>query len=741
MDAFLGGRPCRPDPGLNPVPVFSFLLFPSCLTFPKKPRAIPSEPSIWTNPIVYLRGVGPQRAELLKKELGIFTFGDLLLHFPHRHIDKSEVRPIGSIAAETDYVQVRGVLGPLKLSGGKPSQRRLTSTLTDPTGTIDLIWFQGVTWIHRSLVPGARYLLYGRLSIFNGKSQISHPELDLVSGPDQAPKWALEPVYPSTEKLRSRGLGPRALGGLVAAVLEKLSDHDIAENLPAPILAEFRLISRRKALEQIHFPKTRPEFLAAERRLKFEELFLSQVRICRLKIRRHGSSRGFLFPKVGDLFNRFYKEKLPFQLTGAQKKVLREIRTDTASGHQMNRLLQGDVGSGKTIVALLSMLLAADNGFQSCLMAPTEILSRQHFSSINSLLGDLPVSIDLLTGNIKGKARKKVLEQIESGATRIMVGTHALIEQGVRFSNLALVIIDEQHRFGVAQRAGLWSKSALVPHVLVMTATPIPRTLAMTLYGDLDVSVMGELPAGRKPIRTIHCGEERRQAVLGFVREEVAKGGQAYIVYPMIEESEKSDYENLMKGWEEVQAFFTEPGFRISMVHGRQSPEDRRVQMEDFVQGRTRIMVATTVIEVGVDVPNATLMVIESAERFGLSQLHQLRGRVGRGGESATCILITGLSPGDPGMARIRVMEQTTDGFLIADKDLELRGPGDIEGTRQSGVLDFRIADIIQDKPMLETARRAALQLLTRDPDLRDPANAPLRSYLEGRKSAWSKIS
>ncbi|HUX84472.1 MAG TPA: DEAD/DEAH box helicase, partial [Chitinophagaceae bacterium] len=387
MDAFLGGRPCRPDPGLNPVPVFSFLLFPSCLTFPKKPRAIPSEPSIWTNPIVYLRGVGPQRAELLKKELGIFTFGDLLLHFPHRHIDKSEVRPIGSSAAETDYVQVRGVLGPLKLSGGKPSQRRLTSTLTDPTGTIDLIWFQGVTWIHRSLVPGARYLLYGRLSIFNGKSQISHPELDLVSGPDQAPKWALEPVYPSTEKLRSRGLGPRALGGLVAAVLEKLSDHDIAENLPAPILAEFRLISRRKALEQIHFPKTRPEFLAAERRLKFEELFLSQVRICRLKIRRHGSSRGFLFPKVGDLFNRFYKEKLPFQLTGAQKKVLREIRTDTASGHQMNRLLQGDVGSGKTIVALLSMLLAADNGFQSCLMAPTEILSRQHFSSINSLLG------------------------------------------------------------------------------------------------------------------------------------------------------------------------------------------------------------------------------------------------------------------------------------------------------------------------------------------------------------------
>ncbi len=690
---------------------------------------------------MYLRGVGPQRAELLKKELGIFTFGDLLLHFPHRHIDKSEVRPIGSIATETDYVQVRGLLGPLKLSGGKPAQRRLTSTLSDPTGTIDLIWFQGVNWIHRSLVPGARYLLYGRLSFFNGKAQIGHPELELVSGPEQAPKWALEPVYPCTEKLRSRGLGPRAIAGLVASVLEILSDHDIAENLPAAILEEFKLIGRRKAFLQIHFPKTAQEFLQAQRRLKFEELFLSQVRICRLKIRRHGSSRGFHFSKVGDLFNRFYREKLPFQLTGAQKKVLREIRTDTASGHQMNRLLQGDVGSGKTIVALLSMLLAVDNGYQACLMAPTEILSRQHFSSIRTLLGDLPVSIGLLTGNIKGKARKQVLEQIGSGATRIMVGTHALIEEGVRFHNLALVIIDEQHRFGVAQRAGLWSKSAQAPHVLVMTATPIPRTLSMTLYGDLDVSVMGELPAGRKPVRTLHCGEERRHAVLGFVKEEVAKGRQAYFVYPLIEESEKSDYENLMKGWEEVRAYFSGTGYGISMVHGRQTPEDRRAQMEDFVQGRARIMVATTVIEVGVDVSNATVMVIESAERFGLSQLHQLRGRVGRGGESSTCILVTRLSPGDPGLSRIRVMEQTNDGFLIADKDLEFRGPGDIEGTRQSGVLDFRIADISQDRLILEAARGAVIQLLTRDPDLREPGHASLRSYLEGRKSAWSKIS
>jgi ATP-dependent DNA helicase RecG len=651
------------------------------------------------------------------------------------------VHPVGSISADTDYIQLRGVLGSIRLAGERRSGKRLTAVLQDPTGTIDLIWFQGAQWIQKMLVDGGHYLVYGRVSNFNGKWQISHPEMDLMQGGGSESRPVLEPVYPSTEKLKSRNLGGRALGKLTRVLLDQLSTDDLAENLPASILTRYRLIARQKAFLQIHFPRNALEFQEAVRRLKFEELFLSQIRICRLKIQRLGNSRGFVFEKVGTLFHGFYSGHLPFTLTGAQKKVLREIRRDTASGHQMNRLIQGDVGSGKTIVALLSMLLAVDNGFQACLMAPTEILARQHMQSITSLLGDLPVPTGLLTGSIKGKARKKILEQVASGETLIIIGTHALVEEGVAFANLGLAIIDEQHRFGVAQRAGLWSKNEIPPHILVMTATPIPRTLAMTMYGDLDVSVIGELPPGRKPVRTLHCREEKRSAVLAFVKEEIDKGRQAYFVYPMIEESEKSDYENLMKGYGVVSSFFQDPGYRISMVHGRQAPEDRRQQMESFVTGNAQIIVATTVIEVGVDVANATVMVIESAERFGLSQLHQLRGRVGRGADSATCILITPLSRGDGRLARIRVMEQTTDGFIIADKDLELRGPGDIEGTRQSGELDFRLADLSKDRPTLEAARQAATELLQADPDLAHPSHAALRRFLEARKSPWSKIS
>lgn len=694
------------------------------------------------NPVEYLKGVGPQRGDLLKKELGIFTFRDLLGLFPYRHIDKSQVQPIGKIGGQAEYVQIAGTLTSLETVGEKRA-RRLVGVLQDASGEIELVWFAAISWVQKALKVQQKYLVYGRVSSFNGRLQIAHPEMEVLTAENATGMDFLEPVYPSTEKLKTKGLNGRAIAKLSHNLLAILSPKDIPENLPAALLEQFRLMPRFQAYQSIHFPSSEAVFYQAQRRLKFEELFLAQIRIARLRMRRHKESHGWVFDKVGDFFNEFYQQHLPFDLTGAQKRVVKEIRQDTLHGRQMNRLLQGDVGSGKTMVALLAMLLALDNGFQACLMAPTEILAQQHYENICGLLAKMPVEIALLTGNVKKKQRGEILQNISDGSLQILIGTHALIEKEVRFQNLGMAVIDEQHRFGVAQRAKLWEKNAHPPHVLVMTATPIPRTLAMTVYGDLDVSVIDELPPGRKPVLTVHRTEQHRPSVMDFIKAEVKKGRQAYIVYPLIEESEKLDYENLMGGYENVKAYFPEPHYYISMVHGRQTAEVRENNMQRFVRGECQIMVATTVIEVGVNVPNATVMVIESAERFGLSQLHQLRGRVGRGADHSYCILMTGNKLSNESRQRLRVMVQTNDGFAISEKDMELRGPGDIEGTRQSGVLDLKLADITKDKAMLEAARKAAEALLEQDPDLQQPEQAPLLRFLlsQRSKSLWSRIS
>ncbi|MBX6379702.1 MAG: ATP-dependent DNA helicase RecG [Thermoflavifilum aggregans] len=701
-----------------------------------------SATSIWSIPVEYIKGVGPQRAELLKKELRIFTGRDLLMLFPYRYYDRSEITPIARLTADQEYAQVKGVITQIHQTEGTrwSNTARLVAELHDDTGFVQLIWFNGWHWVKKSLLIGKTYLVFGRLSFFNGIPQIVHPELN---DPHQAQAgWAFEPVYPSTEKLRARGLNSRGIARIMAAFWEKIQENDIPENIPATVREAYQLMDRGKAFRAIHFPGSWHEVEAARRRLKFEELFLSQVRIAMLRNTHHHESKGWVFQQVGELFNSLYN-RLPFSLTEAQKRVIREIRRDTLSGHQMNRLLQGDVGSGKTIVALLVMLLAIDNGFQACLMAPTEILAQQHYHHITELLEGLPVEVALLTGNVRGQQRKQILEGIASGSIQLLIGTHALIEDTVQFARLGLAVIDEQHRFGVAQRAALWEKSEIPPHVLVMTATPIPRTLAMTVYGDLDVSVIDQLPPGRKKIITVHRTSDRRHLVMDFVKSQIRQGRQAYIVYPLIEESEKLDYENLMRGYEEVKAYFPEPEFRISMVHGQQSPEVRNTNMQRFVQGITHIMVATTVIEVGVHVPNASIMVIESAEKFGLSQLHQLRGRVGRGEHASYCILLTAPEIGKEAMERIRVMTQTDNGFLIAEKDLQLRGPGDIEGTRQSGVMEFKLADVVKDTDLLMQAREAALRLVEQDPLLMQPENQCLQNWLqqEHKKNNWSKIS
>jgi ATP-dependent DNA helicase RecG len=701
-----------------------------------------SHTAILSSPIEYLKGVGPQRGELLRKELNIHTFGDLLLYFPFRYVDRTKLDKIRSLNGQMDYVQIRGRISYIEVMGEKRS-KRLVATLKDETGEISLVWFQGWQWMQKSLRENVAYLVYGKVSAFNGVLQITHPEMDLLTEDIATGKQFLQPIYYTTEKLKARGLTAKAIGKLTFNLLEQLSPLEIPENIPAPVLQQYRLLPRALAYFKIHLPASEEEAKLAQRRLKFEELFIAQIRICRLKIKRHKASVGFVFGTVGDAFNNFYNEHLPFELTGAQKRVLKEIRLDTVNGRQMNRLLQGDVGSGKTIVALLAMLLALDNGYQGCLMAPTEILSQQHFRGLSELLKDMPVTISLLTGNVKGKARKKILAEAAEGSLNFLVGTHALLENQVVFKNLGMAIVDEQHRFGVAQRARLWQKNQIPPHILVMTATPIPRTLAMTVYGDLDVSVIDELPPGRKPITTVHRTEFQRPRVMDFIREEIQKGRQAYIVYPLIEESETLDYENLMKGYEEVKAFFPEPKYYISMVHGKQPAEMKETNMQRFVSGETNIMVATTVIEVGVNVPNASVMVIESTERFGLSQLHQLRGRVGRGADQSFCILMTGNKVSHDSKERIQVMVQTNNGFIISEKDMELRGPGDIEGTRQSGVLDFRLADIVNDKPILDAARASAEKILEEDMDLLLPENQPLQQFLASQrsKSQWSKIS
>lgn len=698
--------------------------------------------NILSSPIEYLKGVGPQRAELLKKELGIFTFRDLLEHFPFRHIDKTIITRIQDINPDTEWVQVSGKLMSVGLVGDKRS-KRLVAEITDASGRIELVWFQGIPWIQKSLVTGQKYLVYGRVSYFNGQAQLSHPEMDPVISEVKDTRNFLEPVYPSTEKLKARGLGGRQIAKLTHTLLSMLQEKDVPENIPSAVLSPMKLMPRYRAFSTIHFPATMPLYDEALKRLKFEELFVAQLRMGLVKLERHRFSKGVVFGQVGELFNTFYGNFLPFELTAAQKRVTREIRKDLGSGKQMNRLLQGDVGSGKTIVALLCMLLAADNGFQSCLMAPTEILARQHFQNISNLLRDLPVHTRLLTGSVKSSERRKILHELKEGTIDLLVGTHAVIEDTVEFKNLGLAVADEQHRFGVAQRAKLWTKGVIPPHVLVMTATPIPRTLAMTAYGDLDYSIIDELPPDRKPIQTVHRYDHSRPQVMDFIKSEISYGRQAYIIFPLIEESEKLDYENLFKGYENIKAWFPEPKYYVSMVHGKQPNEIRDTNMQRFRNNDTQVMVATTVIEVGVDVPNASVMVIESAEKFGLSQLHQLRGRVGRGAEKSFCILLTGPKLGKEAKERLKTMVSTNDGFKIAEKDLELRGPGEIEGTRQSGALNLKLADLLQDKHLLETARNLAMNLLDKDPELASHENSSIKDYLRmlTGKTPWSKIS
>lgn len=682
------------------------------------------------------------RADILKKELAIFTFSDLLQHYPYRHIDKTKIAKIIDLNPSTEYAQVQGKLWYYETVGEK-SAKRLVAYLKDDTGVLELTWFKGLNWITKALKQDENYLAFGRISFFMGKPQIVHPELEIVKPQVNGVKNFLEPIYPTTEKLKAKSLNGRQIGKLTENLFALLSEKDLPENLPQAIIKKFQLLPRFTAFQQIHFPSSPALYDQALRRLKFEELFITQLRLAMVRSERHRKSKGVVFEKVGELFNLFYHNHLPFQLTGAQKRVLKEIRVDTAAGHQMNRLLQGDVGSGKTIVALLVMLLAVDNGFQSCLMAPTEILAQQHFNTITELLKDMPVGLHLLTGSTPAAERRHILKSLAEGNLSIIIGTHALIEEVVQFKNLGFVVIDEQHRFGVAQRASLWKKAKIPPHILVMTATPIPRTLAMTAYGDLDYSIMDELPPGRQPVTTVHRYDNRRAQVMDFIRSEIDAGRQAYIIFPLIEESAKLDYENLMSGYENVKAFFPEPKYWISMVHGRQPADQKDTNMQRFVRGDTQIMVSTTVIEVGVNVPNATVMVIESAEKFGLSQLHQLRGRVGRGAEKSYCILMTGPQLGTEARERIKIMTSTNNGFEIAEKDLELRGPGEIEGTKQSGALNFRLADIVKDRPILDAAKKTAEEIIDKDPELEAAENLQLKQYLVSLqgKTPWSRIS
>ena len=697
--------------------------------------------------IEYLKGVGPQRAEVLKKELGIFTCRDLLFHFPFRYIDRTKFHKIRDVHNEGEQVQFRGILRRLE-TVGEGRARRLVGSLRDETGMMELVWFQAIQWLEKSLTVGKEYIVFGRISEFNGRFNITHPEMEEVqpvADSGQELSRTFDPVYPSTDKLTQKGLDARGLRKLLRTLLDGLSPAELPETLPDYLTAQFKLTSRWEALNKIHFPTSQQELDAATRRLKFEELFFLQLRLLQIRNRRKDSVRGFIFSSIGDYFNTFYNEKLPFELTGAQKRVLKEIRADLAKGSQMNRLVQGDVGSGKTAVALMTMLMALDNGFQATLMAPTEILAQQHFTHITGLVGDLGVNVGFLSGAVKGKKREAILDQLAAGDMHIVIGTHALIEDWVKFKNLGISIIDEQHRFGVEQRAALWKKNpAGPPHVLVMTATPIPRTLAMTLYGDLDVSVIDELPPGRKPVTTTHRNEHHRLRVQGFMREEIAKGRQVYVVYPMIEETETMDLQNLMSGFEALSRDFPPPQYQISIVHGKMKAADKDFEMQRFVKGETQIMVATTVIEVGVNVPNASVMVIENAERFGLSQLHQLRGRVGRGAEQSFCILMTGFKLSAEGRERIQTMVRTNDGFEIAETDLRLRGPGNIEGTQQSGMLRFLLADLARDGQILTAAREIAARILESDPSLSAPEHARLRQHLasEGKEArVWSRIS
>lgn len=680
---------------------------------------------------------------MLKKDLKIFNFGDLLRHFPYKHVDRTRFYKIKDIKPEFPYVQVLARLTGKEILGEKQS-RRLVAQANDDTGNIELVWFQGVKWAEKALVTGKVYILFGKPGFFNGKVQMAHPEIELYTTNtiQQKGNLTLQPAYNSTEKLKQFGLDSKGLQKLMAILLDQHL-KDIHENLPLYIINKFKLTERSEAYRNIHFPADNAKLTDATYRLKFEELFFLQFKLLKNKLLHSQKFKGNIFSVVGNIFNEFYNHKLPYTLTNAQKRVLREIRQDTQRGIQMNRLLQGDVGSGKTVVALMSILIAIDNGFQACIMAPTEILANQHYQTIKELVGDDFVEAGLLTGSTTRKVRKTIHEKLESGDLKILIGTHALIEDKVKYKNLGFVVIDEQHRFGVEQRARLWAKNSIPPHILVMTATPIPRTLAMTLYGDLDISVIDELPAGRKPIQTLHLFESQRLRMFGFMKQEIAKGRQVYVVYPLIQESEMLDLKNLTDGIDVMAHEFPLPDYRISIVHGKMAAKDKQFEMDRFIKGETQIMVATTVIEVGVNIPNASVMVIENAERFGLSQLHQLRGRVGRGAEQSYCILMSSHKLSRDGKVRLDTMVKTNNGFEIAEIDLQLRGPGNIEGTQQSGVLDLKVANIVTDQQLLITVRESVQDIFNKDPQLIAPENQILHLSLQakGEVLSWDKIS
>jgi len=692
-------------------------------------------------PIDYLKGVGPNRADLLKKELGIFTYQDLINLFPNRYLDKTKYYKINQLQRNASEVQIAGKITHLKMVEQKRG-KRLVATFQDETGTIELVWFRGQKWIKDSIKLNVPYVIFGKCNWYNGFS-MPHPELELLSEHKASIRSAMQAIYPSTEKLTNKGISNKAKIKLMQNLFQE-TGAKFQETLSPLLLNELKLLSKTEAVFNIHFPKSAELLAKAQFRLKFEELFFIQLQLILKNISRKHKIKGFPFDQVGELFTEFYNNHLPFQLTNAQKRVIKEIRNDLGSNAQMNRLLQGDVGSGKTIVALMTVLLAIDNDFQATLMAPTEILATQHYHGIVDLVKDLNINVRLLTGSTKTAQRKIIHQELEEGSLHLLIGTHAILEDKVKFKNLGLAIIDEQHRFGVAQRAKLWKKNSFPPHILVMTATPIPRTLAMSLYGDLDISIIDELPPGRKAIKTVHRYDSNRLKVFAFMRDEIKKGRQVYIVYPLIQESEQLDYKDLMDGFESISRDFPKPDYQISIVHGKMKPADKEFEMQRFIKGETQIMVATTVIEVGVNVPNASVMIIESSERFGLSQLHQLRGRVGRGAEQSFCILMTSYKLSTEAKTRLETMVRTNDGFELAEVDLKLRGPGDLMGTQQSGVLNLKIADIVKDNDILQLARNYAMHILKDDPSLNQEENKILKytyQLIGKHKNIWNYIS
>lgn len=697
--------------------------------------------SVLDTPIEYLKGVGPERAAILKKEINVHTFKDLLDYYPYRYVDRSKFTTIRELVDANTYVQIKGRFIRIEEVAQKRG-KRLVAQFQDETGIIEVVWFNVSKWLKDYIKPNETYVLFDKPNFFNGKFNFAHPEMETLTSYLSSGKQGYQALYNTTDKMKNKGLDSKAIFKLVHQLLSQLRKEDIPEYLPPYLLQQYQLPVRHIASFHIHQPPTIQDQMNALRRMKFEELFTLQLQLVRLRLLRT-KEQGIYFSSVGTYFNNFYHHHLPFELTNAQKRVLKEIRKDTISGAQMNRLLQGDVGSGKTMVAVLSMLMGVDNGFQAALMAPTEILAQQHFSGIQELLSPLGLKVELLTGSVKAKKRREILEGLSNGDIHILIGTHALIEPVVQFKNLGIVVIDEQHRFGVQQRAKLRTKSIIPPHILVMTATPIPRSLAMVFYGDMEYSVIDELPPGRKPITTVHKTDAQRLAVYGFMREEIAKGRQVYVVYPLIEESAKSDLASLMEGYESLLQAFPRPQYQISIVHGKMKPEIKDLEMQQFVQHKTHIMIATTVIEVGVNVPNASVMVIENAERFGLSQLHQLRGRVGRGAEQSYCILMTGNKLSEDGKKRIQTMCSTNDGFKVSEVDLDLRGPGDIEGTQQSGDIKLKVSNLAIDKAILEEARKAAVQLLEKDPELILAEHQGLKWYFQQNatlKTDWSQI-